>query len=145
LSDLEDKATSGGHQRLADLIRQNQPTIVKEWTDFARTCSPASDGMSKLALDDHIVDILKLDADDLESSQTASEQVDKSRGLGQEAGPFVRARLKFIPLFVSLTVLILTKWYRNISPYEQASSSGRARVGSDDCFCGREIRGIWSP
>jgi signal transduction histidine kinase len=43
--------------------------------------------MSKLALEDHIVDILKFIADDLECAQT-KEQVDKSHGLGQGDGPF---------------------------------------------------------
>ncbi|MDI3560629.1 sensor histidine kinase [Bradyrhizobium sp. Arg816] len=76
------------HLRLADFIRQNQPAIIKEWTEFARTRTPASDGMSKLALQDHIVDILKFVANDLESEQTPSEQMDKSRGLADSDGPF---------------------------------------------------------
>ncbi len=77
-----------GQERLADFIRHNQPAIIKEWTDFARTRSPASDGMSKLALEDHIADILKFIAEDLESPQTARERVDKSHGLAVEDGPF---------------------------------------------------------
>lgn len=87
LTDSGSRALAQGHERLADFIRHNQPAIIKEWTDFARTRSPASDGMSKLALQDHIVDILKFIADDLESSQTATEQVEKSHGLGVEDGP----------------------------------------------------------
>ncbi|MGC2087050.1 MAG: sensor histidine kinase [Bradyrhizobium sp.] len=73
---------------MADFIRNNQPAIIKEWTDFARTRSPASDAMSKLALEDHIADILKFVADDLESPQTARERVEKSHGLAEENGPF---------------------------------------------------------
>jgi hypothetical protein len=56
--------TNEGHKRLADFIRQNEAPIVKEWIEFARTISPASDKMSKLALEDHIVDILGFVADD---------------------------------------------------------------------------------
>ena len=74
--------------RLADFIRQNQAAIVKEWIEFARTVSPAGDKMSKLALEDHIVDILGFVADDLESAQTPREQFDKSRGQGPTDGPF---------------------------------------------------------
>lgn len=70
------------YERLADFIRQNHAPIVKEWTEFARTLSPASDQMSKLALEDHIVDLLGFVADDLETVQTAREQFDKSRGDG---------------------------------------------------------------
>jgi signal transduction histidine kinase len=47
--------------------------------------------MSRLALQDHIVDILKFVADDLESKQTPSEQMDKSRGLADKDGPFRRS------------------------------------------------------
>jgi hypothetical protein len=77
-----------GHGRLADFVRQNEAAIVKDWTEFARTLSPASDKMSKLALEDHIVDILGFVADDLESAQTPREQLDKSRGKGPNDGPF---------------------------------------------------------
>ena len=75
------KSSDEGHERLADFIRQNQPAIIEEWISFAKTRTPASDGMSKLALKDHIVDILKFIAADLESPQTLAEQVDKSHGI----------------------------------------------------------------
>jgi signal transduction histidine kinase len=77
-----------GRNRLADFIRENSPAIVKEWIEFARTVSPASDNMSKLALKDHIVDILGFIADDLESAQTPRQQFDKSRGKGPHDSPF---------------------------------------------------------
>lgn len=75
-------------KRLADFIRENESSIVKDWTEFARTLSPASDKMSKLALEDHVGDILAFVADDLESPQTARQQFDKSRGNGPQGGPF---------------------------------------------------------
>jgi signal transduction histidine kinase len=90
LSDSE-KSASQGHARLADFIRHNRPAIIKEWTDFARTRSPASDGMTKLALEDHVADILKFVADDLESPQTTRERVNKSHGLAPEGGPFTQS------------------------------------------------------
>ncbi|WP_018319075.1 sensor histidine kinase [Bradyrhizobium sp. WSM2793] len=88
MSDSDDKDPGQRHQRLADFIRDNQSAIIEEWIDFARTRSPASDGMSKLALKDHIVDILKFVATDLESPQTPAEQVDKSRGMDAGDGSF---------------------------------------------------------
>ncbi len=88
LSNLDDKAKEHGHERLADFIRHNQATIIDEWVGFAGTRSPASDGMSRLALKDHIVDILSFVAADLETAQTLSEQVDKSHGMNDGAGPF---------------------------------------------------------
>jgi signal transduction histidine kinase len=88
LSNPNDHAKGHGHPRLADFIRQNQAAIIDEWVKFAGTRSPASDKMSKLALKDHIVDILKFVAVDLESPQTSREQVDKSHGMNDGAGPF---------------------------------------------------------
>jgi hypothetical protein len=44
--------------------------------------------MSKLALQDHIVDILGFVADDLESAQTPRERFDKSRGKAPQDGAF---------------------------------------------------------
>ena len=78
-----------GHgRRLAEFIRQNEAAIVKEWIEFARTISPASDKMTKLALQDHVVDILGFVADDLESAQTPRERFDKSRGDGPSENAF---------------------------------------------------------
>jgi signal transduction histidine kinase len=88
LSDPDDNAMEHGHPRLADFIRQNQAAIIDEWVQFASTRAPASDGMSRLALKDHIVDILSFVAADLESAQTSREQVDKSHGMTDGAGPF---------------------------------------------------------
>ena len=83
------RADHKGHARLADFIRRNQAAIVDEWTEFARTRTPASRKMSKLALEDHVLDILQFIADDLESAQTSRERFDKSRGNGPQSGPLV--------------------------------------------------------
>jgi signal transduction histidine kinase len=77
--------------RLADFIRTNVDPIVAEWVKFARTRTPASDNMTKLALKDHIVELLQFVADDLESPQSKNEQVQKSRGLGIPGGEFARS------------------------------------------------------
>jgi signal transduction histidine kinase len=77
-------ATPSDHLRLADFIRANVEPIVAEWIDFARTRTPASDDMTKLALRDHIEEILSFVADDLESAQSKQEQIKKSRGLGPD-------------------------------------------------------------
>lgn len=80
-------ATPAGHHRLADFIRLNVEPIVAEWIEFARTRTPASETMSKLALRDHIEEILNFVADDLESEQSHREQVKKSRGQGPDESP----------------------------------------------------------
>lgn len=80
--------------RLADFIRANVDPIVAEWVKFAQTRTPASDSMTKLALKDHIVELLEFIADDLESPQSKNEQVRKSHGRGVEDGEFARSAAK---------------------------------------------------
>jgi signal transduction histidine kinase len=72
----------GNDPGLATFIRRNIEAIIAEWVSFAETRTPASTGMTPLALRDHIEEILGFIADDLESPQTTREQVDKSRGRG---------------------------------------------------------------
>lgn len=66
--------------RLAAFIRTNTKSIVEEWEDFAQTLVPAANDMTPLALRNHIKEILAFIAADIESSQTGSEQIEKSHG-----------------------------------------------------------------
>ena len=84
-------ASSQDDLRLADFIRLNIEPIVAEWIGFARTRTPASDNMTKLALQDHIVEILRFVADDLEAPQSLKEQMAKSKGLGPQDTPFAHS------------------------------------------------------
>ena len=84
-------ATPSDHFRLAQFIRVNVAPIVAEWIDFARTRTPASESMTKLALRDHIEEILKFVADDLESPQSKQAQVKKSHGLGPDDSKFAQS------------------------------------------------------
>ena len=76
--------------RLADFIRANTDPIVDEWVEFARTRPSGSNAMTHLALQDHIVELLKFIADDLVSAQTENQQVEKSKGLS-DPGEFSRS------------------------------------------------------
>jgi signal transduction histidine kinase len=66
--------------KFSTFIRENLEAIVAEWEVFARTI-PAARSMSTLALRDHCRQILCAIADDMETSQTAQEQSDKSKDL----------------------------------------------------------------
>jgi signal transduction histidine kinase len=66
--------------RLASFIRENQKPIIEHWEQFARTLIPASDSMSPLNLRNHIKEILLFITDDIETSQTEPEQIEKSQG-----------------------------------------------------------------
>lgn len=66
---------------LAEFIRDSSEQILAEWYDFARTCSPAADLLTPRELGDHARQMLDWIADDLETSQTKSEQEDKAKGL----------------------------------------------------------------
>ena len=80
------EVATGGHVRLGNFIRQNVAQIADEWTGFAETLTPASEGMTALALRDHIEEILSFVADDLETLQTGAEQLQKSQGDGPKEG-----------------------------------------------------------
>src|SRR5512140_3593572 len=66
---------------LSRFITENMEAIVKEWQTFATTMEPAASTMSALSLRDHAKPILLAIAKDLESTQTAVAQSDKSKGL----------------------------------------------------------------
>ena len=70
----------GIKMRLAHFIRENPAPIIGEWEQFARSLTPASHGMSRLALRDHVEDLLAFVADDLETPQTKTQQIEKSHG-----------------------------------------------------------------
>ena len=72
-------------QRLPSFIARNIEPIVCEWEAFARTLTPSSDGMTSLALRDHIHQILQFVSSDMVSEQTPREETVKSRGKKKEA------------------------------------------------------------
>ncbi|WP_207865628.1 MULTISPECIES: HAMP domain-containing sensor histidine kinase [Pseudomonas] len=73
--------------RLSEFIRQHADHIVEEWEQFARTITPAADTMDRAALRDHARAILLAAARDMETAQTASEQLAKAKGEGPEKTP----------------------------------------------------------
>lgn len=67
---------------LPNFIRKHLDPITEEWRDFAETI--AIKGTSDLVLRDHIHQILFFIADDIETAQTARQQVLKSHGKSDE-------------------------------------------------------------
>ncbi len=65
---------------LADFILGNREAILAEWESFARTCTPAAQGMDIPALHDHASAMLSVIAADLQTPQGGTEQAEKSRG-----------------------------------------------------------------
>jgi len=73
--------------RLPDFIRQHVDRIVDEWEQFARTITPAAVNLDRAALRDHAKAILLAAARDMNTAQTASEQLAKAKGEGPEKTP----------------------------------------------------------
>jgi signal transduction histidine kinase len=73
--------------RLSEFIRQHADHIVEEWEQFARTITPAADTLDQAALRDHARAILLAAARDMDTTQTASEQIAKAKGEGPEKTP----------------------------------------------------------
>lgn len=65
--------------RLAEFIRTEMEPILRAWEEFASTLLHA-ERMNQIGLRDHARDMLLDIADDLESSQSESEQAEKSKG-----------------------------------------------------------------
>jgi hypothetical protein len=71
--------------RLADFIRAEIEPILQDWEEFAKTILHAKH-MGKTVLRDHARDMLLEIADDLDSYQSESEQIAKSKGFEPEDG-----------------------------------------------------------
>ena len=65
--------------RLAEFILRNTEPILLEWEAFARGIQPGSK-MEPLALRDHAEEILRATVRDMTSSQSTTQQADKSKG-----------------------------------------------------------------
>lgn len=66
--------------RLADFIQKNHEPIIAEWESFAKTMKHETGALSKLALRDHISEILDAIVADMSTTQTEQEQTRKSKG-----------------------------------------------------------------
>jgi signal transduction histidine kinase len=66
--------------RLSSFINENLEPIGARFEAFARTVLPASSGMADLALRDHVVEILRAIAIDMESLQSEPQRQTKSEG-----------------------------------------------------------------
>jgi signal transduction histidine kinase len=70
--------------RLTEFIQENHKKIIAEWVAFARTLTPWAIGLTDDALRDHAEELLTAVVSDMKSSQTKTEQSDKSKGLAAE-------------------------------------------------------------
>lgn len=66
--------------RLADFIIENIEPILQQWEDFAKTMTPASNGMDSVALRDHAEQMLQTISADLRTTQTHQDRITKSHG-----------------------------------------------------------------
>ena len=70
--------------QLAEFIVENRGVIVREWEAFARSLLPPGGPMGASVCRDHANEILTAIVLDMTSSQSAAEQVEKSKGRGEE-------------------------------------------------------------
>lgn len=68
--------------RLASFISKNKEAILMAWEDFARTIEPPALTMNDTELRDHATQMLDIIVLDLDTPQSAIEQVEKSLGRG---------------------------------------------------------------
>lgn len=68
--------------RLSRFILEHLESIVQEWENFARTMDTPGKPLDSEALRDHAELMLRAIAADLDTEQSAQQQMDKSQGLG---------------------------------------------------------------
>jgi signal transduction histidine kinase len=73
--------------RLAGFISTHMELILDEWVEFAAASGPAGKAMDLAALRDHAAEMLTTIVADLQTRQTAAEQVEKSKGNAAVATP----------------------------------------------------------
>ncbi|MBV4499548.1 sensor histidine kinase [Pseudomonas shirazensis] len=78
--------------RLAEFILDNIEPILKQWETFARTLTPAADGLDSVGLRDHAEQMLRTIAADLQTPQSHAERILKSHGEGPELGETTAAQ-----------------------------------------------------
>jgi signal transduction histidine kinase len=71
---------------MPSFIIEHLDEITTEWESFARTVSPASATMDSTALRDHVKQMLRAIAKDIETRQSDDQQELKSKGLAPDAG-----------------------------------------------------------
>ncbi|MEP6823236.1 MAG: HAMP domain-containing sensor histidine kinase [Ramlibacter sp.] len=85
--------------KLHQFLHTHMEEILTEWAAFAQTQAPAVGGRGVLVLDEHARAILQAIALDVETSQDADQQYQKSRGqapllLGQESAASIHGGLR---------------------------------------------------
>jgi signal transduction histidine kinase len=71
--------------RLSEFIRENVEPILEEWESFARSL-PAAEAMDVTTLRDHARQMLEVIATDLDTPQSAQQQLDKGQGRADALG-----------------------------------------------------------
>ncbi|WP_141732369.1 sensor histidine kinase [Oligoflexus tunisiensis] len=109
--------------KLAQFIKVNHTDIIDSWVNFASSMQPWADGLNHKELQDHVKQLLIEIAEDMETSQSKSEQSEKSKGnepsgkLGEAGKSHASARLEtgidLVQLaseFRALRASVLSKW-----------------------------------
>ncbi|MBK5356066.1 sensor histidine kinase [Pseudomonas sp. TH41] len=68
--------------RLSDFILKNLEPILQAWEEFARSVDTPMPALDSRGLRDHAEYILRSVAEDMRTSQTPQQQIDKSQGMG---------------------------------------------------------------
>jgi signal transduction histidine kinase len=123
------RATS---KRISVFISDNVESIVEEWESFAKTLTPSSEGMTPLALRDHIHQILSFITEDIKSSQTPKEQTVKSKGAKKGSSSNTAAEThaalrlsggfnigQMVSEYRSLRAIVIKLWSRTDPPMDK--------------------------
>jgi signal transduction histidine kinase len=105
-------ATGSPEMKLSEFIIKYLEDILVEWESFAGTLLPAAEGMSPTELQDHAKQILMAIALDIDTSQTGSQQMSKSKGLAEIVADSAASTHGTLRQVSGFTLLQLTAEYR---------------------------------
>jgi len=106
--------------RLADFIYDNIDAITKDWEALSRARNPGAEGLSKLALIDHVKDILQEIAADLCIPQSAADRPAGESGSAAETHAILRAAQGFTieqvaTEYYALRSCVLRLWSKSLT------------------------------
>jgi signal transduction histidine kinase len=124
---------------LSRFIIEHMELILAEWDAFARTLDPAASGMTAKALRNHARQILEMVAQDIDTEQSAQQEIEKSKGhakdeTGSAASKHGRIRhqdgftmVQMVAEYRALRASVLRLWLPHVERVTERTTSDMLR------------------
>ena len=118
--------------RLSSFIDENIEPILQSWEDFARTIITPGKPLDSEALRDHAAHMLRAVVNDLRTTQTEQQQLDKSQGHGPSSVSQTAAETHAVTrLMAGFTLDQMVSEYRALRTSVLSLWMGEIKSGTD--------------